>query len=59
VIGWRELKPISHASIEGVRYTPAGFVAFAREQGAVDATTLAAVQDEDLAAGYCTAFRVR
>ena len=58
VIRWCELKPIGHASIEGVRHTPAGVVAFAREQDAVDATTLAAVQDEDLAAGYSTAFRV-
>ena len=33
VTGWRELRSISHASIDGVRHAPTGFLEFAREQG--------------------------
>ncbi len=46
VIGWRELRSISHASIEGVRHAPSGFALFAREQGAVDRVTRAEPEDE-------------
>ena len=46
VIGWRSVRSISHASIDGVRRAPAGFVAFARDQGAVDAVTEAEPADE-------------
>jgi uncharacterized protein YjbI with pentapeptide repeats len=55
VVGWRELRSISHARIEGVRNAPPGFIAFAREQGAVDATTEA--QPDDELAGYSRQFR--
>ncbi|MBL0172098.1 MAG: pentapeptide repeat-containing protein, partial [Gemmatimonadaceae bacterium] len=55
LIGWRELRSISHASIEGVRHTPSGFQAFALEQGAVNAATLAEPEDE--LAGYSKQFR--
>jgi len=41
VIGWRQIRSISHASIEGIRHAPAGLVAFARENGAVDSVTMA------------------
>lgn len=34
IVGWREMRSISHASIDGVRHAPAGFVEFARQQGA-------------------------
>ena len=34
VTGWREMRSISHASIDGIRHAPAGFIEFAREQGA-------------------------
>jgi hypothetical protein len=39
VIGWRDLKSVSHARIDGIRNAPAGFKEWAREQGAVDAST--------------------
>lgn len=56
VVGWRDVRSISHASIEGVRSAPAGFVVFAREQGAVDAVTAAEPPDE--LESYSRAFRV-
>jgi hypothetical protein len=46
VVGWREVRSISHASIQGVRHAPSGFVDFAREQGAVDDVTRAEPEDE-------------
>lgn len=55
VVGWREVRSLSHARIEGVRHAPFGFVEFAREQGAVDATTEAVPQDDP--AGYSRVFR--
>lgn len=36
VVGWSDIASIGHASIEGVTRAPAGFVAWARERGAVD-----------------------
>jgi hypothetical protein len=39
VVGWRDMRSISHASIEKVQNPPVGFVAWAREHGAVDAST--------------------
>jgi hypothetical protein len=39
VTGWAEIASISHASIEGVRRPPEGFVAWARRNGAVDSET--------------------
>ena len=41
VIGWREIRPISHASIEGVRQAPSDFIDIARANGAVDSVMLA------------------
>lgn len=38
-IGWRDIKSISYASIARVRHAPAGFLEFAREQGALDGLT--------------------
>jgi uncharacterized protein YjbI with pentapeptide repeats len=55
VVGWRDVRSISHASIEGVRSAPSGFVAFAREQGAVDSVTEAEPPDE--LESYSRAFR--
>lgn len=46
VVGWRQVRSLSHASIEGVRSAPAGFIQFAREQGAVDAVTAGEPADE-------------
>ena len=48
IVGWRELKSISHASIIGVRNPPVGFVEFAVERGAVvaSATATHAVPDD-------------
>ena len=46
VIGWQEVRSISHASIAGVHHAPVGFVAFARQRGAVDGSTPAA-QEQD------------
>lgn len=37
LVGWREVRSISHASIVGVRNAPPGYVAFALERGAVAA----------------------
>lgn len=48
VIGWREIKSISHASIEGVRHPPIGFVGFARAEGAVDAITKTMMDNDDV-----------
>ena len=55
VVGWRDVRTVSHASIEGVRHAPAGFVEFARELGAVDAVTAAEPDDE--LDGYSRQFR--
>ncbi len=55
VIGWREVRSISHASIQGVRRPPAGFIDFTREQGAVDDVTRAEPADED--EGFSRQFR--
>jgi hypothetical protein len=45
VIGWAEIASISHASIEGVRRPPEGFVAWARKNGAVDSGAPAVPED--------------
>jgi hypothetical protein len=55
VVGWREMRTVSHTSIEALRNAPAGFVAFARELGAVDAVTKAEPDDE--MDGYSRQFR--
>lgn len=39
IVGWNELASISYTCIQGVRNAPEGFVAFAREHGAVDDET--------------------
>ncbi len=46
LVGWREVRSVSHTSIDGVRHAPTGFVEFARDQGAVDAVTRAVPEDE-------------
>lgn len=46
VVGWRDVRSVSHASIQGIRHMPSGFVVFAREQGAVDDVTRAEPEDE-------------
>jgi len=46
VVGWRELRAISHTSIDEIRRAPAGFAAWARDQGAVDARTRAEPEDD-------------
>ncbi|MCC6243648.1 MAG: pentapeptide repeat-containing protein [Gemmatimonadaceae bacterium] len=55
VIGWREVRSISHASIEGVRSAPVGFVAYALENGAVNAESFGGPEDE--MDGYSKQFR--
>lgn len=44
VLGWEEIASVGHASIEGIRHAPPGFAEFARERGAVDASTTATHQ---------------
>lgn len=46
VVGWKELRSISHASIDNIRNAPAGFLEFAREQGAVNAAATAILEAE-------------
>lgn len=58
VVGWRDVKSISHASIEGIRQAPTGFLAFARESGAVDSVTKAAEVESALISGHSSTFRV-
>jgi hypothetical protein len=41
IVGWTEVGSLSYASIEGIRYAPAGLLEFARENGAVDKHTAA------------------
>ncbi len=48
VVGWREIRSISHASIEGVRHPPPGFLGFARGEGAVDAITKTMMDNDDV-----------
>jgi len=55
IVGWRDVRSLSHTSIDGVRHAPSGFADFAREQGAVDATTRALPDDE--MDGYSREFR--
>jgi hypothetical protein len=55
IVGWREVRTVSHASIEGVRHAPQGFVEFARELGAVDSVTSSEPGDE--LDGYSRQFR--
>ncbi|MFI5245370.1 MAG: pentapeptide repeat-containing protein, partial [Gemmatimonadales bacterium] len=43
--GWTEIASISHASIDGVKRAPDGFIAWAREHGAVDKRTPAPPED--------------
>jgi hypothetical protein len=54
-VGWREIRSISHTSIQGLKRPPAGFIAFARQEGAVDDVTKAEPPDED--DGFSRAFR--
>lgn len=53
--GWASVRSLSHASIEGVRRAPEGFVAHARALGAVDSATAPALQGDALS--YSTQFR--
>lgn len=46
VIGWKEMRSISHASIDNIRNAPAGFEEFARNLGAVDKTSRATIEAE-------------
>lgn len=55
VIGWREVRSYGHASIQGVRHAPGGFLVHARELGAVDDTTPQEADDET--DGYSRQFR--
>ena len=55
VRGWKDVASFGHASIEGIRHAPSGFADFARERGAVDATTSAT--DETIAGSYSSHFR--
>ena len=55
LVGWREVRSVGHTSIQGIRNPPAGFIEFAREQGAVDAVTRAVPEDE--LDGYSRQFR--
>ena len=55
VIGWHEMRSISHASIDRIRHAPSGFVEYARENGAVDDITRAEPEDE--LDSYSRAFR--
>jgi uncharacterized protein YjbI with pentapeptide repeats len=41
VTGWEEITSLAHASIEGVRHAPPGLIDFARDRGAVDASSTA------------------
>ena len=58
-IGWREIKSISYASIARVRHAPVGFLAFAREQGALDGLTSASedAENDPEANAYSREFR--
>lgn len=55
VVGWNEVGSLSYASIEGVRYAPAGFLEFAQEKGAVDKRTVARLDSNELS--YSHQFR--
>jgi hypothetical protein len=46
VVGWNEVRSISHASIAGVRHAPPGFQVFALSQGAVDVVIAAPAGDD-------------
>ena len=48
LIGWTDVGSLSYASIEGIRYAPAGFLEFAQEKGAVDKRTVARTDSDDL-----------
>jgi hypothetical protein len=48
IVGWRDIRALGHASVVDVRNAPAGFVAFARALGAVDAELRAAAEDGSL-----------
>ncbi len=48
VVGWSRIASIGYASIEGVRNPPDGFIAFAREQGAVDRATPTPLENNEL-----------
>ena len=49
VVGWNEVGSLSYASIEGIRYAPAGFLEFAQEKGAVDKRSSTRVDNDELA----------
>lgn len=55
LVGWREVRSISHTSLENVLRAPLGFVTFAREYGAIDISveTHQTVQQE----GFSREFR--
>ncbi len=56
VHGWPEVGSISYASIDNVRNAPAGFLEFARENGAVDSQSLGDAGDDETS--YSKAFRI-
>ena len=53
--GWREMRSISHASIEGIRHAPAGFLEFARENGAGESANDLPIADQERS--YSNQFR--
>ncbi len=54
VAGWQAIRSLGHASVDGVRNAPAGFLDFARGAGAVDADRRA---EEDDSMEYAQHFR--
>jgi hypothetical protein len=48
LLGWNDVGSLSYASIEGVRYAPAGFLEFAQERGAVDKRTALRLDSDEL-----------
>ena len=47
IVGWNEVGSLSYASIDGIRYAPAGFLEFAQENGAVDKRTATRFETDD------------
>ena len=55
IVGWNEVGSLSYASIEGIRYAPAGFLEFAHAHGAVDKRTAVRLEHDELS--YSHQFR--
>jgi hypothetical protein len=55
LVGWEDIRSLSHASIAALTRAPKGFVAFARAAGAVDAATREQPLEQD--AGFSREFR--